>query len=397
MTAGRTAGLKGERMKTAVHFGAGKIGRGFIAELLHDSGYRIVFADVVQPLVDLVNEKHEYSLFLFDHDYEEKVIDNIIAYSTITQAEQVVEEIKGAEVLTTSVMATNLPKVAPLIARGLKARLEAGRDRKIVVMACENAIMGTDILKKAMAETGILTEAEMEQVAAFPNTAVDRLVFDGHHNGKDGIEIGDAFELAIEKGKLPDPLAEPVKGAEYVDDLAMYLQRKIYMVNCAHAITSYIGFTRGYTTVQESLADPEILQEVKSAIMESAAALEETYGFSHEKLVEYMDTMIIGRFTKPGMSDPISRVAREPIRKISANDRIMGPAIRCEELGLDNTCLLRGCACALKYVNDDDPQAVELQKYIAENGVEAAIIRYIGLKPEDRMTKAIIREYDSIG
>lgn len=384
-------------MKTAVHFGAGKIGRGFIAELLHDSGYRIVFADVVQPLVDLVNEKHEYSLFLFDHDYEEKVIDNIIAYSTITQAEQVVEEIKNAEVLTTSVMATNLPKVAPLIARGLKARLEAGRDRKIVVMACENAIMGTDILKKAMAETGILTEAEMEQVAAFPNTAVDRLVFDGHHNGKDGIEIGDAFELAIEKGKLPDSLAEPVKGAEYVDDLAMYLQRKIYMVNCAHAITSYIGFTRGYTTVQESLADPEILQEVKSAIMESAAALEETYGFSHEKLVEYMDTMIIGRFTKPGMSDPISRVAREPIRKISANDRIMGPAIRCEELGLDNTCLLRGCACALKYVNDDDPQAVELQKYIAENGVEAAIIRYIGLKPEDRMTKAIIREYDSIG
>ena len=61
-------------MKTAVHFGAGKIGRGFIADLLHDSGYKIVFADVVQPLVDLVNETHEYSLFLIDHDYEEKVI-----------------------------------------------------------------------------------------------------------------------------------------------------------------------------------------------------------------------------------------------------------------------------------------------------------------------------------
>ena len=57
-------------MKTAVHFGAGKIGRGFIADLLHDSGYKIVFADVVQPLVDLVNETHEYSLFLIDHDYE---------------------------------------------------------------------------------------------------------------------------------------------------------------------------------------------------------------------------------------------------------------------------------------------------------------------------------------
>ena len=114
-------------MKTAVHFGAGKIGRGFIADLLHDSGYRIVFADVVQPLVDLVNKDHEYSLFLIDHDYEEKIIDNIVAYSTISEPEKVIEEIVNAEVLTTSVMATNLPKVAPLITKGLKARKAARR------------------------------------------------------------------------------------------------------------------------------------------------------------------------------------------------------------------------------------------------------------------------------
>ena len=55
-------------MKTAVHFGAGKIGRGFIADLLHDSGYKIVFADVVQPLVDLVNETHEKSKRFFRYN-----------------------------------------------------------------------------------------------------------------------------------------------------------------------------------------------------------------------------------------------------------------------------------------------------------------------------------------
>lgn len=385
-------------MKTAVHFGAGKIGRGFIADLLHDSGYRIVFADVVQPLVDLVNKDHEYSLFLIDHDYEEKIIDNIVAYSTISEPEKVIEEIVNAEVLTTSVMATNLPKVAPLITNGLKARkaTRAAGDAKLIVMACENAIMGTDILKKAMIETGIMTEEEMDSVAVFPNTAVDRMVFDGHHHGKDGVEIGDAFELPIEKNKLEDPESEPIKGAEYVDNLEKFLQRKIYMVNCAHAVTSYFGFVKGYKTVQEGLADPELLEEIKATVMESASALEKKYGFTHESLVEYMDSMIIRRFTTPGVSDPITRVAREPIRKISPNDRIMGPAFQCEEYGLDNSHLLRGTACALRYQNPEDAQAVELQDYIAKNGVGAAITKYIGLKPEDRMFGVIADEYSKL-
>lgn len=385
-------------MKTAVHFGAGKIGRGFIADLLHASGYRIVFADVVQPLVDLVNRDHEYSLFLIDHDYEEQIIDNIVAYSTITEADKVVDAIVHAEVLTTSVMAANLPKVAPLITKGLQARRKAHTDgdAKLIVMACENAIMGTNILKKYMIETGIMTEEEMDSVAVFPNTAVDRMVFDGHHHGKDGIEIGDAFELPIEKNKLEDPTSEPIQGAEYVDDLEKFLQRKIYMVNCGHAITSYFGFVKGYKTVQEGLQDPEILAGMKRAVMESAAALEKIYGFSHESLEEYMQVMILKRYTTPGVCDPITRVAREPIRKLSPNDRIMGPAIQCEKLGLDNTWLLKGAASALYYKNPEDAQAVELQDFIAQNGVEAAIEKYIGLSADDRMSKVIAEEYHKL-
>ena len=186
--------------KKAVHFGAGKIGRGFIAELLHDSGYEVIFGDVVDELVDLVNKEHEYPLFLIDHNYEEKIIDHVIAYSNIKNPEKLIDAMCEAEIITTSVMATNLPKVAPLITEGLKKRLEQNQN-KAIVMACENAMMGTDILKKAMIETNILTEEELDSIAVFPNTAVDRMVFGGIHNGKEGIEVGDAYELVIEKNK----------------------------------------------------------------------------------------------------------------------------------------------------------------------------------------------------
>ena len=388
---------KNKFTKKAVHFGAGKIGRGFIAELLHDSGYEVLFGDVVEELVDLVNQNHEYPLFLIDHNFEEKVIDHVTAYSNIKDQDKLIDAMCEAEIISTSVMATNLSKVAPLITKGLKKRLEQGRD-KAIVMACENAIMGTDILKKAMIETKILTEEQIDAIGVFPNTAVDRMVFDGVHNGKEGIEIGDGFELVIEKGKLIDSNSVPIKGAEYVDDIMMYLQRKIYIINCGHAIAGYYGqVLKGYDIVQDSLRDPDLLPQIREAMLESASALEKKYGFSHESLVEYMETMMIKRFTTPGVVDPISRVSREPIRKIAPNDRIMGPANNCEEYGLDNTYLLKGVACALKFKSEGDLQAEELQNYIADNGVEAAIVKYTGVQKNSRMYKVILDEYNKIG
>ena len=47
---------------TAVHFGGGNIGRGFIAELLHETGYRVVFVDVVDNLVDQINDTKSYTI-----------------------------------------------------------------------------------------------------------------------------------------------------------------------------------------------------------------------------------------------------------------------------------------------------------------------------------------------
>ena len=387
---------KNKFTKKAVHLGAGKIGRGFIAELLHDSGYEIVFGDVVEDLVNLVNKEHKYPLFLIDHNYEEKIIDHVTAYSNIKDADKLIDAMCDAEIITTSVMATNLSKVAPLITMGLKKRLEQGKC-KAIVMACENAIMGTDILKNAMIETKILTKEQIDAIAVFPNTAVDRMVFGGVHNGKEGIEIGDAFELVIEKNKLINPNYEPIKGAEYVEDIMMYLQRKIYIINCGHAIAGYYGqVLKGYDIVQDSLRDPDLLPQIREAMLESASALEKKYGFSHESLVEYMETMMIKRFTTPGVVDPISRVSREPIRKIAPNDRIMGPANNCEEYGLDNTYLLKGVACALKFRAEGDLQAEELQNYIADNGVESAIVKYTGAQKDSHMYNVILDEYKKL-
>jgi mannitol-1-phosphate/altronate dehydrogenase len=38
-----------------LQIGAGNIGRGYMAQLFHEAGYRVVFADAVEPVVAALN------------------------------------------------------------------------------------------------------------------------------------------------------------------------------------------------------------------------------------------------------------------------------------------------------------------------------------------------------
>ena len=74
-------------MKEALVFGAGKIGQGFIGDLLNDDGYKIVFADINEKVVNDLNKNKSYSLFLTNHNYDEKVIEGVSALSLISDKE----------------------------------------------------------------------------------------------------------------------------------------------------------------------------------------------------------------------------------------------------------------------------------------------------------------------
>ena len=385
-------------MKKALVFGAGKIGQGFLGDLLHEDGYEIIFADVSDDVINEINQKNGYILFLTNHNYEEKIIDNVSALSLVNNQAEIIEAITEVDIIATSVMKTNLVNVAPILAKGLKKRLDEKRSR-VLVMACENAIMGTDTLVNLMTDTGRITLDQLKEIGAYPNTGVDRFVFGGTYHGKEGTAISDSHELAIERQKLDDPDSRPITGAEYVDNLEAVLKRKIYLVNCWLAITSYIGYTHRYTMVDEALRDAEIQKIVKKAVLESAAALEKNFGFSKAEMTKYINEMIIKRYddyNQDGINDPIARVARQPIRKLASDDRIVGPACIASDYGLPNSHLLYGAAYALKYDDPEDEEAVKLQEYIQNDGIENTIEKICGLQKGSDMFTTVLDYYNAI-
>lgn len=375
----------------AVHFGAGKIGRGFIGDLLYESGYETTFVDVNQVLNDELNQYHNYYLYVIEEQYKRKEIRHVSALSPVSQSEEVTVAMMEADLVTTAVLADNFPKIAVNLAKGLRARRKEGKE-KINLIPCENALLCGDLLKTEILKTGILTEEELEEAASIPNTAVDRMVFGTTKDGRDGIDIGKDYELVIEKDKLRQPNEKPLKGATYTDNLQKYLERKLYVINGGHAWSGYIAHNMGYEIIQDYFADPKNIQMTKDVMTEIAALLEKKHGFSHTEMADYIE-FAVNRFLTPGVVDTVSRISRAPIRKLGANDRLVGPAMQCAKAGLPNNMMLKGIAAAFLFDVKEDEQSVELLAYVRKHGIEAAITYYTAIPSDTDSFEEILNNY----
>lgn len=347
---------------TAVHFGAGNIGRGFVAPFLRQSGYEVVFADVSDELIGALQAQASYRVHEIGDGGRDLVIDGYRAINSRENADAVAAEIARADVVTTAVGARILPFVAPLIVEGLAQR--AADAKPLVVIACENAIGGTDMLAAAVREQG----GAMER-AVWANCAIDRIVPE-QHGGLD-VTLEAFWEWAVDR--TPFGGNEPeLAGVHWVDDLEPYIERKLFTVNTGHAASAYLGYRRGAETIADALAVPEIAAEVRAVLAETSGLLVAKHGFTEAEQQAYVETTL-ARITNPELPDSCVRVGRSPLRKISRHERFIDPAAQLAERGEPCWNLLTALGAALRFDAADDAEAVELQAKLAA-GADAATL-----------------------
>jgi mannitol-1-phosphate 5-dehydrogenase len=366
--------------RTAIHFGAGNIGRGFVGLILHRAGYEVVFADVVDELIDGLKRTPSYRVKEVGLESREEVVDNYRAVNSRRDEPAVVDEIASADIVTTAVGPTVLKFIAPVIAAGLRKR--PGGAAPVAVMACENAVNATDVLAGHIREQ--VPDAEWPAVTArtvFANTAVDRIV--PAQSGQDGLDVTveTYFEWAIERP--PFGGQEPsIPDATWVDNLAPYIERKLFTVNTGHAATAYHGFARGISKLSDALADDAVRAAVEGVLAETKQLLVAKHGFPAEAQQAYVDK-ILQRFANPYLPDTVDRVGRQPLRKLSRSERLIGPAAELAERGIRPQYLLATVDAALSFDVPQDPESVELQHLLKTLPAAEATERITGLTPAD--------------
>ena len=371
-------------MKKAIQFGAGNIGRGFIGALLEEAGYHVVFADVNKEIIHKINEDKCYTVHIMDVQCREMKIPNISVIDATTDA--VLDEIKQVQMITSAVGLTILPRIAPTIAKGISLRQQSGIESYLNIIACENAIKASSQLKQAVYEQlDEATKQYADKYVGFPDCSVDRIVPPVKSENFIDVVVENYYEWNVEqaafKGEIP-----AIKGMNLADNLMAYIERKLFTLNTGHCITSYLGFLKGYATIDESIADEKIYNIVKSAMTESGNGLIKKYGFDKEAHMKYIDK-IIGRFKNPYLKDDVARVGREPIRKLSPSDRLIKPLMTAIEYGLPVDNIIIGIGAALHYDNTADKQSVELQEKIQNLGVISTVAEISGISDKNLLEK----------
>ncbi|AGB42196.1 mannitol-1-phosphate/altronate dehydrogenase [Halobacteroides halobius DSM 5150] len=375
----------------ALHFGAGNIGRGFIGYLLNKTGYNVCFVDVNEKIIESINKTNSYTIELLDDDQTRETIFPVTALNSIKEEEKVIQGIIEVDIITTSVGVGNLSKIAEILSKGLSKRLKENKT-KIDVIANENAINASSTLKKEI-EKHVPSEkmSEICEFVGFPNSAIDRLALSKETDQGEIALVEPVYEWVINKSEMMNLDLPLIEDVIYVENLDPYIKRKIYMVNMGHAATAYIGFAAGEDTIQSTLAKPEMEDFIRGVLDEVKHYVVKKLGFESKEIDSFIEKTL-KRFKNENISDNVLRVGKDPMRKLGYDERLIKPLRELFDLGVSVEYLSTAVSAAFLFSNSDDEEAVRLEKYIQEQGINEAIYQFTEIE-DPKLKDKIVEGY----
>ena len=388
-------------MKSAVQFGAGNIGRGFMGQLFWEIGYEIVLVDVRETVVKLLNENKSYTLRILDAGTRKKSDITIGRFRAFTPKSQneVTEAIALSDVMSTAVGVENLEDIAPLIAEGIRERFRRNSP-PVDIYQCENSLHAAKILKSAVLDrlSGDLRIWAEENVG-FIGTAVMRIVpAPAKSGGEDPLlVVSDAYHRLPYDNRRRRAPPPPIEGLRPVEDFTAEMSKKLYTYNLAHAALGYLGILKGRSYIHECVGDSDTVAVVEGALNESMDALIKKYpgnigGEEKEEIIRDIKL----RFSNPLIMDTIKRVGKDPVRKLGSDERLIGSAKLCLSSGILPDNISRVCAAALLYDDPKDGETVRLREMVKKDGVENVLKKISGVDPESRLGRCIVRHYRAL-
>jgi mannitol-1-phosphate 5-dehydrogenase len=379
--------------KEVLIIGAGKIGRGFIAQLFYNSGYKLWFLDALKEVVELLNKEKKYRIDIASEGKDLTEYIEVEGAFTLDDKEKVAEVLSDIEIIVSSVGAANIEKVT----RFIKDILIATNRKKLLNwIICENANNPAKKIRDILFQNA---DPEFEEFVNSKLGLVETQVLRTGMPAKEeviikeplALRMQDWWTLPLDKdafiGRIPE-----VKGFIPKTNFANELVRKLYTFNGTNGPIAYIGWANGYKILHESaLAYAEFFREIQE---EAAFGIINEFGLNEKEQREFM-ALAMKKYTDPTINDQIERNANDTKRKLSKEERLIGPALLCLKYGKKPNAYAKAIAAAYHYTGSKDEGTQEVQETISQSGIEEAIKKYSSINEASALYDLILESYKS--
>lgn len=383
---------------SCVIFGAGKIARGFVGHLLYLSGIDFVFVEKVDSLCDLINERQEYLVNILGDSSKNTVVKNARALK-FSQKEEIAAAIANADCVFNSVGGKNLGEIVPFLTAGIKKRAEEN-PKPLNIITCENWKKPADILRDGIAE--IISDnykTFFEENVGITEAVIMRSAIESTPEllAKDPlvVNVQDFWKFPFDASRLKAPMPEKMICLEPIYEFTGFLERKFYTYNAANGTTSFVGAALGYTYIADAAFDERILALLDGVYKETATALSKKHNFPFDEQWAFTRTSL-NKLQDKNIVDYIERNARDPIRKLGPDDRLVGSARLCLEYGVMPENLAIAIACAIHYEQPTDEFAVQLKEMREKHGILYVLENVCKLDANGTLAKLILSKVEEI-
>lgn len=356
---------------SCVIFGAGKIARGFVGHLLYLSKISFVFVEKADGLVDLINSRKKYTVNILGNSDKNTVVTGARALK-FSQRDEIIDEIAKADVVFTAVGGKNLGELVPFLSDAIKQILS--EDRKLNIITCENWKTPANILKESIERTldNDLLDKYHSNIgiteAVIMRSAIEA---DAESLKKDPliVNVQDFWRFPFDASRIKAEMPKDMICLEPIYEFTGFLERKFYTYNAANGTTSFVGALLGYKYIADAAHDERILEILDGVYKETSTALSRKHDFPFDEQWEFTRTSL-RKLQDYNIVDYIERNARDPIRKLGKDDRLVGSAKLCLEYGVMPENLAIAIACAIYYEQETDEFANQLKEMRTTKGVD---------------------------
>jgi mannitol-1-phosphate 5-dehydrogenase len=386
-----------------VVIGAGRVGCGSVGLPLAQQGHEVVLVNRDGAVADRINRHEGYLVRVAEDGRVRPHRVSGVRALPLADRRAVVAAVAGADLIATAVGAGNLARVAPLIADGLRH----GRPGRNVV-AFENAADPGATLGRLVAARLGVEPAAVGPATGAPGTGgygvagygVAGYGVAGHRVAGHGFAGGIVHRIVAHRLLDPDP-AVPLEfladgehrlqvdrrglvaalptadGLGVVDDFATWVRAKLFTLNAAHAAAAYLGHLKGYRWLHAAVRDRQIRPVVNDVAALGRACVAARAG-TPVRLPG--PAAVLRRLDNAALGDTVLRVARDPLRKLAATERLAGSAVWAAEAGLWPDALALVMAAALRYAR------------VGEGAASGAVVREVcGLDPTAGTGRLVLR------